>query len=196
MHSYNGAVHREDQILDAAEKLFSERSFDGVGVDAIGKGAGVSGSAIYRHFSSKDEILAALFDRVIDKLLLRVGEPADDPHEELARLIDAHIDFAVDHPRLADIWIREQRALTRPHMRKHLRRERIYTDLWLNALRNRYPDRPASDLRATMRAVHSLITSDATRPSSSTRPVQLKILLRILAYSALQGLDVSREHSA
>ena len=51
---------RDDQILAAAEKLFFERSFDGVGVDEIGRVAGTSGSAIYRHFPSKDAILAAL----------------------------------------------------------------------------------------------------------------------------------------
>ena len=70
---------RDEQILAAAEKLFFERSFDGIGVDEIGNVAGTSGSAIYRHFPSKDSILAALFDKVLDTLLTRIGEPDDDP---------------------------------------------------------------------------------------------------------------------
>lgn len=37
---------RDREILAAAEMLFFERSIDGVGVDEIGRGAGISGSAI------------------------------------------------------------------------------------------------------------------------------------------------------
>src|SRR5690349_6588366 len=48
------SVARDEVILDAAEKLFFERGFNGVGVDEIGQVAGVTGSAIYRHFDSKD----------------------------------------------------------------------------------------------------------------------------------------------
>ncbi|WP_338012452.1 TetR/AcrR family transcriptional regulator [Rhodococcus pyridinivorans] len=39
----------------------------------------MSGSAIYRHFKSKDEILATLFDRAIDALLMGVPDSRNDP---------------------------------------------------------------------------------------------------------------------
>ncbi len=69
----------DEKILAAAEKLFFERSFDGVGVDEIGKAAGTTGSAIYRHFPSKDAILAALFDKTLDTILVRLGNPKRIP---------------------------------------------------------------------------------------------------------------------
>ena len=47
----------------------AERGFHAVGIADIGAAAGVSGSAIYRHFRSKQEILAALLDPVVDGLL-------------------------------------------------------------------------------------------------------------------------------
>ena len=80
-------MNRDEQILAAAEKLFFERSFDGVGVDEIGRVAGTSGSSIYRHFPSKDAILAALFDKTLDTLLVRVGEPEEDSEADLVRLV-------------------------------------------------------------------------------------------------------------
>src|SRR6516165_11224966 len=80
-------VTRDEQILAAAEKLFFERSFDGVGVDEIGKIAGTSGSAIYRHFPSKDAILAALFDKTLDTLVARIGEPEEDPRADVDKLV-------------------------------------------------------------------------------------------------------------
>lgn len=181
-------MKREQQILQAAEKLFYERSFDGVGVDAIGKEAGVTGSAIYRHFGSKDEILAALFDQATDTLLLRIGEALDDPREELTRLVHVHVEFAVSHQRLAGIWAREQRALTDSHERNFLRRQRRYTDRWIDCLDQCYPGHPREELVSTVRAMHALITSDATRPPGGRRAPQLQTLLTALALAALEGL--------
>jgi AcrR family transcriptional regulator len=100
-------VTRDEQILAAAEKLFFERSFDGVGVDEIGRVAGTSGSAIYRHFPSKDAILAALFDRILDTLLVRVGQPDEDPQADLEKLVRSFVSLAKSHERLVSIWLRE-----------------------------------------------------------------------------------------
>ena len=102
---------RDEKILAAAEKLFFERSFDGVGVDEIGKVAGSSGSAIYRHFPSKDAILAALFDKLLDTLLIRIGEPDDDPAADVQKLLRAFVSLVKSHERLVAIWLREQRSL-------------------------------------------------------------------------------------
>ena len=181
-------MNREQRILQAAEKLFSERSFDGVGVDAIGKEAGVTGSAIYRHFASKDEILAVLFDQATDALLLRIGEPLDDPRDELVRLIHAHVEFAVSHQRLASIWAREQRTLAAANQRNFRRRQHLYTERWINALDKCYPGHSREELVSTVRAMHALITSDATRPPGGKRAPELQTLLISLALAALNGL--------
>ncbi|MGO4383726.1 TetR/AcrR family transcriptional regulator [Specibacter sp. RAF43] len=181
---------REDQILESAAKLFSERSYDGVGVDAIAKVVGITGSAIYRHFSSKDEILAALFDRVMDQMLIRIGTPSDDPREELNHLVEAHVEFAMSHQTLAGIWAREQRALTKAHQRNFLRRQGQYIDRWIACLDQCFPGHPREELVATVRALHGLITSDITRPLGSSRPAQLEALLTRLAYSALGALEL------
>lgn len=181
-------MDREQRILEAAEKLFFERSFDGVGVDAIGKAAGVTGSAIYRHFESKDEILVALFDQATDALLLRIGEPADDPHEELIRLVNAHAEFGVTHQRLAGIWARELRALAPQYQRKMARRQRRYTDRWISCLDQCYPGHSREELASTMRAVHALLVSDATRPPGGKRAPELRTLLANLTLAALEAL--------
>ncbi|MCG7207409.1 TetR/AcrR family transcriptional regulator [Streptomyces arenae] len=181
-------MKREQQILRAAEKLFYERSFDGVGVDAIGKEAGVTGSAIYRHFESKDEILEVLFDQAIDALLVKVGEPEGDPREELARLVNAHIGFALSHERLAAIWSREVRALSGTGQRNFLRRQHRYVERWVDCLAVCYPRRSRDELVSAVRAVHGLMMSDATRPPGGKRAPQLHALLVDLALAALEVL--------
>jgi AcrR family transcriptional regulator len=60
---------RDRDILRVAERLFYERGYGAVGVDLIGAEAGVTGPAIYSHFRGKADILAALFDEAMDRML-------------------------------------------------------------------------------------------------------------------------------
>ena len=52
-------------ILDAAADLFARRGYDGVSVREIAQGAGIRESSVYNHFSSKAEILNALYEEYI-----------------------------------------------------------------------------------------------------------------------------------
>ncbi|GAA5234571.1 TetR/AcrR family transcriptional regulator [Verticiella sediminum] len=50
-----------ERILQAAERLFSERGVDGVSLREITAAAGVNSAAAHYHFGSKDEVLKELF---------------------------------------------------------------------------------------------------------------------------------------
>jgi len=181
-------MSREQMILQAAERLFHERSFDGVGVDAIGREAGIVGSGVYRHFASKEEILVALIEQATDALLVRLPEPDQDPHQELRQLVAAHVDFAISEERLADIWQREHHILQRTEHRSLVRRQRRYIDRWVACLDACYPGHTREELLAAVRALHALMTSDTTRRAGSRPPARLAELLSGLALSALETL--------
>lgn len=53
-----------DRILDSALTLFSEKGYDGVGVDLIAENAGIKGPSLYRHFKGKEDILNSLVEKV------------------------------------------------------------------------------------------------------------------------------------
>lgn len=57
------------RIVRAAARLFRERGYDGVGVDAIMSEAGLTAGGFYAHFRSKE----ALFDEAIAEALGRGG---------------------------------------------------------------------------------------------------------------------------
>src|SRR6266436_8783688 len=59
---------RRQRILSAAADLVAERGYHEVGMADIGAAAGITGSAIYRHFDGKSAVLVAMFDHVIDDL--------------------------------------------------------------------------------------------------------------------------------
>lgn len=64
MTSPRKAANRE-AIMDSALKLFSERGYDAVRIEDITRTAGVSRATFYNHFSEREEILAALFERLL-----------------------------------------------------------------------------------------------------------------------------------
>lgn len=180
---------RDEQILAAAEKLFFERSFDGVGVDEIGRVAGTSGSAIYRHFPNKDAILAALFDKTLDTLLARVGEPDDDPHADREQLVRSFVSLINSHERLVSIWIREQRSLAQRYRREHDRRQRRINQRWIDSLQRCYPGRSTDEIVTAMRGVQLLLLSEALRPPGGRRAKHAEELLVQMGLSALAALE-------
>lgn len=53
-----------DHILDVAGALFYQRGFAAAGVDLIVRESGVAKMTLYRHFPSKDDLIAAWLERV------------------------------------------------------------------------------------------------------------------------------------
>ena len=145
---------RDAKILAAAAELFRKRGFAAVGVDEIGHNAGVTGPAIYRHFKGKDEILGALFDEGMDELVRLTAGSFDDPWEELRHVARNHALYVLNHPRLAGVWLHEQRSLTAEHRRRFHRRARRYVERWSDVLERCLPDAP-DDLILT--AVYSAV---------------------------------------
>ncbi|HEX6391788.1 MAG TPA: helix-turn-helix domain-containing protein [Solirubrobacteraceae bacterium] len=185
-------MKRDRKILEAAQRLFHERGFDAVGIDEVGEAAGITGPAIYRHFSGKDEILGTLFDEAVDALLVAVGdEEFDDAFEELAFLARAHAQFVLDHQVLASILIRDDRSLAEPFRRRHHRRERPYIERWISCLGRCYPNRTNEELTSATFAILQMLNSPGTWPKSARKTESLADLLAAMALGALSALDDS-----
>src|SRR5882762_1413847 len=81
---------RRSQLIAAAERLVAERGFLAVRLEDIGAAVGVSGPAIYRHFSNKEALLVELLVGISARLLAgatNVVAGADDPVHALDGLI-------------------------------------------------------------------------------------------------------------
>jgi AcrR family transcriptional regulator len=55
---------RRKQILDAATQVFAEKGFHRATIKEIARVAGIADGTIYTYFSSKDEVLLAVLDRL------------------------------------------------------------------------------------------------------------------------------------
>src|SRR5258707_9367858 len=61
------AAENRERIVDTASRLFREKGFEGVGVDAIMNGAGLTHGGFYGHFRSKDDLAAEAMTRALER---------------------------------------------------------------------------------------------------------------------------------
>lgn len=187
---------RERDILDAAAELFYESGFHGVGVDAIGVRAGLSGPAIYRHFSGKDEILATLLHETLDGLISSTAVVFDDPRRDLDRLIRHQVDITISHRHLINIYQREVRSLTEPWRRQYNRRMQQYANRWESAIGRQYPHATADQIVVAAQAALGLIHSITYWPPTALSVPDLGGLVARLVCETLEALSQSRSPTA
>ncbi|MGN1415427.1 MAG: TetR/AcrR family transcriptional regulator [Oscillospiraceae bacterium] len=113
-------IPTKDRILDSALTLFSERGYDGVGVDLIAENAGIKGPSLYKHFKGKEDILDSLIEKVegyYQDKFGSVNEPGQTPAsmDELTALSLKRIDFTLHDPMIKKV----RRMLTMEQFRNH-----------------------------------------------------------------------------
>lgn len=67
----------KDRILEAADRLFYGQGIQAVGVDAVAAEAGISKRTLYKHFPSKDELVAAYLVRRRSVAITADGSPLE-----------------------------------------------------------------------------------------------------------------------
>lgn len=72
------AAETRNGILDAAERVFSERGVSHTSLEDIAKAAGVTRGAIYWHFRNKNELFSAMVNRVSLPIEEMVAQTVDD----------------------------------------------------------------------------------------------------------------------
>jgi AcrR family transcriptional regulator len=153
---------RKAEILDVAGALFHKSGFHNVGMDDIGEAAGVTGPALYFHFSSKTGLLAAIMERLADQLLDQsVTAEATDPADALRQLVSHHVDFALNERALIAVWIRDERSLPVDDQRQLRDRQRAYVARWVDALRAYNPDLDQAEALSIVHGVFNFIASIA-----------------------------------
>ena len=155
-------ISRREQILATAAELFAARGFHGVSVADLGAACGVSGPAIYKHFVSKDAVLAEMLVS-ISLELLEVGRErvaaASDAAAALASLVDWHADIALRHRPLIVVHDRDRPSLPSEARERVRTLQREYVDLWATQLRLVHDDLHLDRARAMAHVAFGLINS-------------------------------------
>lgn len=179
---------RREQILRAAAQLFAERGSRSVGVDDVGAAVGVTGPAIYRHFASKDAMLAEMLVLISERLQAGgaavVAAAGDDPAAQLDALIAFQVDFALDNPALITVQDRDLGALADADAQQVRRLQRRYVEEWVAVLGRLDPDATTAACRARAHAVFGLINSTPHSAGRLSRPAMAALLARMARAAA------------
>ncbi len=180
---------RRQRLLDATAELVAARGFHSVGIAEIGAAAGVTGSAIYRHFDNKQEMLVAVFDRVLDDLLRGARaavEDAADVDEALDELVRAQVTFALRNRPVLSVYGQEEINLPSDDRRRLRRKQRAYVQVWVDTLAAIRPDLAEPALIAAVSAAIGLLNSVATFDVRLDDD-ELGALVRDMALAALRA---------
>ena len=93
-----------DRILDAAERLYTERDPASIGMNEIARAAGCSRATLYRYFDSREALRIAYVHRETHRLgreILQQIERIEDPRERLVASITATLRMVRENPALA-----------------------------------------------------------------------------------------------
>lgn len=182
---------RRAALLAAAAGMFAERGFNGVSIEDLGSAAGVSGPAVYRHFASKQAVLAALLVGVSENLLdggAAVEQQAPDAAGALRGLIAFHVDFALAEADTIRVQDRDLDALTAEDRRAVRTLQRRYIELWMRVLGDLHPSLGADELRVRVQATFGLINStphSARAAASHSTDASVRPVLERMAWAAL-----------
>jgi AcrR family transcriptional regulator len=106
-------------ILDAACLLFIDKGFGGTHINDIADAVGVTRTALYYYFPSKESMLQALTEEVTEKasLLARSVSSRDElpADEALRQLILQHAGLILSHPLQFRVVERSESSLPAPH---------------------------------------------------------------------------------
>jgi AcrR family transcriptional regulator len=181
---------RRDQLLETAAELFAARGFHGVSVAELGAACGISGPALYKHFPSKDAILAEMLVSISEELL-SVGRErvagAADGRAAVRALVEWHVDFALRRRALIVVQDRDWESLP-PAARERVRAlQREYVGVWADQLRRVHQGLRIDRARTMAHVAFGLINST---PHSALLPVEeMRGLLTDMAMCSLGLTD-------
>lgn len=93
---------RQLEILEAAGTILSEEGIGGLTTKNIAKRVGFAESALYRHYASKEEMVAGLLEylhhSMAERLPLIAAMEEIEPEKRLKRLLGSQVDYLVQHP--------------------------------------------------------------------------------------------------
>lgn len=98
--------HRDEtrgRILDAALQLIADHGFAATSTREISERLGFTKAALYYHFRTKDDLLAAIVQPAMDELVALVDGAAAPTPAERRRVVERYVDLVATHASLIKV---------------------------------------------------------------------------------------------
>jgi TetR/AcrR family transcriptional regulator, cholesterol catabolism regulator len=120
---------RREAIIDTSAPVFARRGYHATGIMELCAANDLGKGALYHYIGSKEELLAAIHDRVMDEVMLgadRVAEAGGSPSLQLANLGEELLDVIHRYPDHVWVFLHEFPALTGDRAAQFRERRRKY----------------------------------------------------------------------
>lgn len=109
----------KQRILDTSIALFAERGFEACTMRDIAAAVGIKAPAIYNHYSSKEDVLAAAMEHIMGRFFWSLLGPLEgEPMERwLKEIVRGHVAWQLEYRRLSQA---NDALLNAPNKRKLL----------------------------------------------------------------------------
>lgn len=100
----------DNAILAAAMKVFAKRGFTATRVEDVLEEAGVARRTFYRYFTSKEDVLAAVYEVATTELLRALDDASEASAEPLAGVhagVELYLDFHVQNANLLRVLVEQ-----------------------------------------------------------------------------------------
>jgi AcrR family transcriptional regulator len=127
-----------DDVTHAAVELFASQGYANTSVQQIVEAAGVTKGAMYHYFESKDDLLFAIYERMLslqkshlDAIIAGGGAAEEVLRAVCVDVVETSIEFLPE----GTVFFRSQHMLTRPRQQEVTRRRREYHDEFAGLIR-------------------------------------------------------------
>lgn len=147
---YPRSDNRIKELLDVAARLFARHGYAATSVRDIALGVDMLSGSVYYHFSSKEELLVAVYSAGVDQLeraTLAALAKEVEPWARLEALCRAHLEVVLEHSDYAQVLIRVVPDDIPPAAERLRRLRTRYEDIF-RAVVAELPLRAGADRRA------------------------------------------------
>ena len=186
---------RRERVVEVAARVFAERGYHATTVQDLTDGTGLTAGGLYHYIGSKEQLLLAVCDALMEPLLARAHAVLADTAPAgaaLRRLVDVWVAHVVEHRFHMRVFVQERQVIERePQWRAVRRQRKAFEELLDGALVAVERERgvPFADRRLTLLALLGMVNHVPQwyRPRGRLAPAEISAGFCALVLDARAG---------
>lgn len=169
---------KSQSIMDCAAALFAKEGYPAAKMQDVAKACGATKSMLYHYFPTKDDLLFAMLNEHLQRLIQAVEEAlasTDEPRERLRRLVEVYTQKSTQSRRRHMVAMNDVKFLPRAKQQPLIDLQRQLTHLVSQLLQHINPGLPEAVYKPyAMMLIGMLNWSDFWyKPSGPVKPAEL-----------------------
>ncbi|MDG4663368.1 TetR/AcrR family transcriptional regulator [Mycobacterium sp. 236(2023)] len=179
-----------EALLTESMRLFYLNGYRDTSMEEIATAVGMPTSGIYKYFSGKSDILAAIFRRASDRVsaeLAGIVATVPDPEEALAAVLDAYVARSFDQPEMDCVYYCERLNMSPADQRIVRDVQRSTVESWVDLVVAVRPEWSPGEARFAVHAAMALVIDLGRLVQYATTEEARQTVQRLVEVTLLGG---------